>query len=316
MTPAVNSAAKSPFEAAMPPLLPTTELPGLKLLRRGKVRDVYEVDAARLLLVSSDRVSAFDFVLDPAIPYKGAVLNSISAWWFARLAGRVPAHLLTARVDEMPEAVRRHAGVIAGRAALCRRARIIPYECVARGYLAGSAVKEYQRSGTVYGEAVGPGLQPGDRLPEPIFTPTTKAEAGHDEPVTMAEMARDIGADRAEELKAKTLELLAEASRIALERGLILVDTKLEWGLDDAGKLTLCDEVFTPDSSRFWPADEWKPGTQPEPLDKQVVRNYLLKESGWDPASGARPPPLPPHIVVETARRYLKLHKIITGGEL
>jgi phosphoribosylaminoimidazole-succinocarboxamide synthase len=313
----MNSASSISTKSVIPPLLPRTDLDGLTLLRRGKVRDVYEVDAERLLLVSSDRVSAFDFVLEPAIPYKGAVLNAISSWWFRTLGERrARSHFATDRVDEMPEAARRHAATIAGRAVLCRRAKIVPYECVARGYLTGSVVKEYAAAGTIYGEKVGAGLKPGDRLPEPLFTPTTKAESGHDEPVTLAAMEKDLGAARARELAAKTLELFAEASRIAAERGLLLVDTKLEWGLDASGALLLCDEVFTPDSSRYWLADEWKPGRPPESLDKQVVRNYLTHESGWDQKSGAAPPPLPPHIVVETSRRYLRLHKLITGAEL
>lgn len=300
----------------IPPYLPSTELPGLKLVRRGKVRDVYEADAGHLLLVSTDRVSAFDYVLEPAIPYKGAVLNGISAFWFEKVAGKTTAtHLVTADVDAMPEGVRRHAATISGRAALCRRARIIPYECIVRGYLAGSAVKEYERTGTVAGEKVPPGLKPGDRFEVPLFTPTTKAEAGHDEAVTLSEMEKAIGAGLTRELKAASIELYSEASRIARDRGLILVDTKLEWGLDPAGKLTLCDEIFTPDSSRYWLAEEWRPGAPalPEPLDKQVVRNWLL-QSSW--SREGQPPALPPDVVIETARRYLRLHTLLTGRAL
>jgi phosphoribosylaminoimidazole-succinocarboxamide synthase len=298
----------------IPPLLPSTDLEGLKLLRRGKVRDVYEVDPKHLLLVSSDRVSAFDFVLKPAIPYKGAVLNGISAWWFREIAATHPIHFVTDRVEEMPDAVRRHAATIAGRATLGRRAKIIPFECVVRGYLAGSAVKEYEKTGAVGFNRLDPGLKPGDRLPVPLFTPTTKAEHGHDEPVTLPEMEKAIGAARARELAQRSLALYKLGAERAQGRGLILVDTKFEWGTDDDGKLLLCDEVFTPDSSRYWPADEWQPGKPPEPLDKQVVRNYLLKESGWD--QQAEPPPLPPELVIETTRRYLRLHELLTGGRL
>jgi len=297
--------------------VPRTDLAGLTLLHRGKVRDVYAVDGERLLLVATDRVSAFDFVLDPAIPYKGAVLASISAWWFRALAGEAPTHFLTDDVDAMPEAVRAHAALIRGRATLCKRAAIVPFECVVRGYLAGSAVAEYARTGRVQGEEVGPGLTPGSALPEPIFTPTTKAAAGHDEPLTKAELDARIGREAAQELAARSKALFRRASEIARARGLILVDTKLEWGRDASGALLLCDEAFTPDSSRYWRADEWREGEKPpESLDKQVVRNWLLHESGWKPASGDAPPPLAPEVVIETARRYLRVHEMLVGKRL
>ena len=300
----------------MNPYLPKTDLEGLKLVRRGKVRDVYEVDADRLLLVSSDRVSAFDYVLDPGIPFKGAVLNRISAWWFGQVAARAKTHFLTADVSEMPESVKRHAAAIGGRAALCRKAKIVPFECVVRGYLAGSAVKEYKERSSVCGEPLPAGLKPGDQLPQPIFTPTTKAEAGHDEPVTLADMETALGRDIAHKLKSLTIQLFVFATNVAREHGLILVDTKLEWGLDEKGELILCDEIFTPDSSRYWLTEEWKPGTQPDPLDKQVVRNYLLASPWGKGAKDKTPPPLPPGIVVETSRRYLRLYEILTGGPL
>ncbi len=302
--------------SSVPPLLPATNLEGLKLVRRGKVRDVYEVDAAHLLLVSSDRVSAFDYVLDPAIPYKGAVLNGISAWWFEKVGGKAAAtHLVTVDIAGMPEAVKRHAATIAGRAALCRRAKIIPYECIVRGHLAGSAVKEYEKSGTVAGESAPAGLKPGDRFETPLFTPTTKAETGHDEPVTLGDMGSSIGAPLVNKLRDASIALFVEASRIARERGLILVDTKLEWGIDEAAELVLCDEIFTPDSSRYWLAEEWTPGAKslPEPLDKQVVRNWLL-QSSW--SREGQTPPLPPDVVIETARRYLRLYTLLTGKTL
>jgi phosphoribosylaminoimidazole-succinocarboxamide synthase len=304
---------------AIPPCVPRTDLEGLALIRRGKVRDVYALDERRLLLVASDRVSAFDWVLDPAIPYKGAVLTAISAWWFRALAAEAPAHFLTDDVDAMPEAARRHAALIRGRATLCRRARIVPFECVVRGRLAGSAVAEYERTGKVYGEEVGPGLAPGAAFAEPLFTPTTKALAGHDEPVPLARIEAEVGAERARELKERSVALFRAAAARALERGLVLVDTKLEWGIDEAGALLVCDEAFTPDSSRYWRAEEVAAAAGralPAPLDKQVVRDWLLRESGWDVRSAAAPPPLPPGTVIETARRYLALHEALTGRPL
>jgi phosphoribosylaminoimidazole-succinocarboxamide synthase len=298
----------------IPPLVTTTDLGGLRLARRGKVRDVYDL-GEHVLLVSTDRVSAFDVVLSPGIPYKGAVLNTLSAWWFEALreAG-VRSHFVTDRVRDMPPEVAGHGAVLAARATLGRRAKIVPIECVVRGYLAGSAAAEYKKSGTIQGEPAPKGLRGGDALPEPIFTPTTKAETGHDEPLTFAEVEAQVGRERAQELRSRTLEVYRFAAARARERGLILVDTKLEWGEAAGGELILCDEALTPDSSRYWLAAEWEPGKPPEPLDKQVVRNHLLGISSWNRQPPA--PPLPPEIVVETASRYLRLFKLLTGRAL
>ncbi len=298
----------------IPPLLPAADLPGLPLLRRGKVRDVYDL-GDRLLLVSTDRVSAFDIVLDPAIPYKGAVLNRLSAYWFRALAREgVPTHFVTDRASEMPPEVAAHAARIEGRATLGVRAQIVPIECVVRGYLAGSAVEEYRRSGTIGGERAPAGLRPGDELPEPLFTPTTKAETGHDEPLSFREVEERVGTARAAELRDRSIALYKLARARARERGLLLVDTKLEWGEGPGGALILCDEAFTPDGSRYWLAADWAPGRTPDPLDKQVVRIWLFSVPGWKKEPPA--PPLPPEIVIETASRYLRLYRMLTGEDL
>jgi phosphoribosylaminoimidazole-succinocarboxamide synthase len=298
----------------IPPLLPALDMSPLRLARRGKVRDVYEL-GEQLLLVSTDRVSAFDVVLAPAIPYKGAVLNTLSAWWFAELerAG-FATHFVSADPTTMPEVVARHAAALAGRATVGVRCSIVPFECVVRGFLTGSVVSEYKASGTIGGEKAPPGLKPGDALPEPFFTPTTKADAGHDEPVTFAELTDRVGRETAQLLREQTIAVFRHASGVAKERGLVLVDTKLEWGRDSRGALVLCDEALTPDSSRYWLASEWKPGTTPEPLDKQVVRNHLLAIKSWDRKPPA--PALPPEVVIETASRYLRLFRTLTGSAL
>jgi phosphoribosylaminoimidazole-succinocarboxamide synthase len=298
----------------IPPILASTDLAGLALARRGKVRDVYDL-GEHVLLVSTDRVSAFDIVLSPAIPYKGAVLNRLSAWWFRRLeAAGVRTHFVTDRSAEMPPAVAGHAALIEGRATLGRKAKIVPIECVVRGYLAGSAVADYERTGRIQGERVPSGLAPGDELPEPLFTPTTKAETGHDVPLTFAEVESLAGLELARALRERSLEVYRLARAQARERGLILVDTKLEWGEGPGGELILCDEALTPDSSRYWLASDWGKKKPPEPLDKQVIRNHLLSVPGWKKEPPA--PPLPPEIVIETASRYLRLYRMLTGEGL
>ncbi len=276
----------------------------LPLRHAGKVRELYDLEVdgrACLLMVATDNISAFDVVLPTLIPDKGAVLTQLSQWWFGQLD--VANHLVDAPV---PDAVR-------GRAVVVERLDMVPVECVARGYLTGSGWAEYQRSGTVCGIALPEGLRDGDRLPEPIFTPAIKAEVGeHDENVDLATIARLHGADLAERLRARTLELYTRASELAAERGIILADTKFEFGMRD-GELVLADEVLTPDSSRFWDAERWAPGESLPSFDKQFVRDWLAHESGWDRES--EPPALPDEVVDATRERYLEAYRRITGDE-
>ena len=277
----------------------------LQHLHSGKVRDLYAMPDGRLLMVASDRISAFDHILDTEIPDKGEILTRMSLWWFDRLADLVPHHVVS---TDVPEQYR-------GRAVVCERLSMYPVECVARGYLTGSGLLDYERTGEVCGIALPDGLTDGDRLPEPIFTPATKAELGeHDENVAYDAVVETVGADVAAELRRLTLEVYARAEGIARDRGIILADTKLELGHRDDGTLVLADEVLTPDSSRFWPAAEWQPGRAQPSYDKQIVRNWLLSpESGWDRGSGEPPPPLPPDVVDRTRRRYLEAFELLTG---
>ena len=300
-------------------------LPGWTHTYSGKVRDLYVPDttqeagadvAARhgdvVLVVASDRVSAYDHVLEPGIPGKGVVLTQLSLWWFEQLADLVPNHVVTAAAPDVPEPVR-------GRAMLCRRLDMVPVECVARGYLTGSGLAEYRVSGSVTGIALPPGLVDGSRLAEPVFTPATKAELGeHDENVTLDEVAATVGRELAERLRDLTLAVYARAEGIARERGVILADTKLEFGRDlVTGELTLGDEVLTPDSSRFWPADAWEPGRAQPSFDKQYVRDWLTSPaSGWDRASDTPPPSLPADVVERTRDRYLEAYERLTGRAL
>jgi phosphoribosylaminoimidazole-succinocarboxamide synthase len=276
----------------------------LKHLYSGKVRELFQADDGLLFLVATDRISAFDFVLDTPIPDKGKVLTKLSSWWFDRLADVVPNHLVDVPIP--PE--------FAGRAMAVRPLRMVAAECVARGYLAGSGLIEYRRDGRVCGIALPDGLEEGSRLPEPIFTPATKAPRGaHDENITFAELSRSVGAELAAELRRITIAVYARGARLAAERGIIVADTKIELGFDAAGTLTLGDEVLTPDSSRFWPADQWRPGRSQPSFDKQYVRDWLLSpESGWDPNSG-EPPPLPDRVIERTRERYIQAYERITG---
>jgi phosphoribosylaminoimidazole-succinocarboxamide synthase len=287
----------------------STELAGLPPPRRGKVRDVYDL-GNRLLIVATDRLSAYDHVLSPAIPGKGKVLNQLTDFWFGELAGLAPNHLLATDADDFPLELAPHADLLRGRAVLARKAEVIPFECVARGYLAGSAFREYRESGAVCGIALPPGLERAERLPEPIFTPATKAESGHDENVPFAAVAAAVGTDVAERLRALTLEIYAAAAAHAAARGLILADTKLEFGWI-AAELTWI-EALTPDSSRYWDAAAWRPGAEPASFDKQYVRNWL-DASGWDHESP--PPELPPEVVAGTLERYLEAFRRLTGRE-
>jgi phosphoribosylaminoimidazole-succinocarboxamide synthase len=286
---------------------------GLRHLGSGKVRDVYLLpDTEHLLLVASDRISAYDAVLPTPIPDKGRVLTAMSVWWFGvlaeRLGGSVPHHLVSADDSRIPPAWR-------GRAMLCRRLSMLPVECVARGYLAGSGLADYRRTGSVCGVRLPPGLVEGDSLPEPIFTPATKAAAGeHDENVSFQAIAAAVGLDTADRLRAATLAVYRLGAELATERGILLADTKLEFGVDAGGTLTLGDEVLTPDSSRFWPTDRWQPGRPPPSYDKQYVRDWLTSSAAaWDRASGAPPPPLPADVVRRTRERYVEAYQRLTG---
>jgi phosphoribosylaminoimidazole-succinocarboxamide synthase len=273
-------------------------------LAQGKVRDLYAGPDGLLLVVASDRISAYDHVLPTPIPDKGRVLTALSVWWFERLADLVPHHLVAADDPAIPARWR-------GRAMLVRRLEMLPVECVARGYLAGSGVLSYRDTGTVSGVDLPPGLADGSRLPAPIFTPTTKAPVGrHDEAMTYADVVATVGASRAAELRDLTLAVYGRAAGIAADRGILLADTKLEFGVDGAGVLTLGDEVLTPDSSRWWPADRWTPGRSQPSYDKQFVRDWL--SAHWDRRGD--PPPLPDDIVEQTRSRYVEAYERITGS--
>ncbi|WP_405088023.1 phosphoribosylaminoimidazolesuccinocarboxamide synthase [Microbispora sp. NBC_01389] len=277
----------------------------VKHLHSGKVRDLYETPEGLLLMVASDRISAFDHVLEPGIPDKGEILTRLSLWWFEQLKDVVPNHVVSADVP----------AEFAGRGVLCRKLRMVPVECVARGYLTGSGLTDYRREGVVSGVRLPDGLTDGSRLPEPIFTPSTKAPMGeHDEPMTFEQVVAEVGADVAGRLRDITLGVYRRGAEIALERGIILADTKIELGWDSDGALTLGDEVLTPDSSRFWPLDQWEPGRSQTSFDKQFVRDWLLSPaSGWDRASGEAPPPLPDEIVERTRGRYVEAYERLTG---
>lgn len=283
-------------------------------LYSGKVRDLYRVDPDTLLLVASDRVSAFDFVLPTLIPDKGRVLNQLSAFWFRKLGRVMPNHLISSNFDDFPPPLQPFRERFAGRSALVRRTDKIMIEAVVRGYLAGSAWGEYRQGGAVCGVPLPPGLRRADRLPEPIFTPATKAEAGaHDENISFERCAEIIGAETAALLREKSLELYQAASGYARERGIIIADTKFEFGFDSSGALILIDEIFTPDSSRFWEEAGYRPGEEQDSLDKQFVRNHLI-ETGWNRQPPA--PPLPAEVVSRTREKYLQVYRILTGREL
>lgn len=296
----------------------STHLP-LTLLRRGKVRDVYIVDADRLLLVTTDRISAFDVVMEQAIPYKGAVLTQMTAWWLSQLGDRIPHHLITADTDAILDAVPAlapHRAEIAGRSMLCVAAEVVPVECVIRGYITGSAWKEYQAHGTLAGEALREGFQESEAFDAPVFSPATKAETGHDENITIAQVVRELGAETAASLEAKALEIYEFGRAIAEPRGIILADTKFEFGWRD-GKLLLIDEVLTPDSSRFWSADQFEIGHGQPSFDKQPLRDWLDAERHGGRWNGDAPPPVLPRTVISaTSLRYRDAFHRITGAPL
>jgi phosphoribosylaminoimidazole-succinocarboxamide synthase len=288
------------------PSIPTAPvIDGARHLHSGKVRDLYELPGGELLMVASDRISIFDFVLDTTIPDKGEILTRMSLWWFEQLADLVPHHVIS---DDVPEQVR-------GRAVVCERLAMYPVECVARGYLTGSGLIDYRATGEVCGVALPAGLEDGSRLPAPIFTPATKAELGdHDENVSYDAVAVTVGAERAAELRDLTLAVYGRAEQVARERGIVLADTKLEFGARPDGTTVLADEVLTPDSSRFWPAAEWQPGRTQASYDKQIVRNWALSpDAGWDRSTGEPPPPLPPEVVERTRSRYVEAYELLTG---
>ncbi len=274
-----------------------TEVPGFPC-KRGKVRDVYDL-GDRVAVVATDRISAFDWVLPTPIPGKGEVLTKMTVFWLNWLGGA--HHLLSTDLADLPEPFRRQKGVFAGRTMVCRKAEVIPVECVARGYLAGSGWKEYRERRTVCGQPLPAGLVECDRLPEPLFTPATKAESGHDENIPFDRMSAVVGAEVAEDLRARTLDVYRRAAGHAESRGIVLADTKLEWGTLPGGEVILIDEVLTPDSSRFWPRDTYQPGGSPPSFDKQFVRDWL-ETTGWDKDSP--PPVLPDEVVARTAAKY------------
>ncbi len=285
------------------------ELDGAVHLHSGKVRDLYRLEsgehAGHLLMVASDRISAYDFVLDTTIPDKGEILTRMSLWWFGQLADLVPHHVVS---TDVPDAVR-------GRAVVCESLAMFPVECVARGYLTGSGLREYDATGQVCGLTLPAGLVDGSRLPEPVFTPATKAELGdHDENVSYDAVVARVGQETAAELRRLTLAVYGRAEGIARDRGIILADTKLELGARPDGTMVLADEVLTPDSSRFWSAGDWHPGRAQPSYDKDVVRNWLTSaESGWDRTSGEVPPPLPPEVVERTRAKYVEAYERLTG---
>jgi phosphoribosylaminoimidazole-succinocarboxamide synthase len=285
---------------------PAPELPGVTHVYSGKVRDLYEYPDGRMLFVASDRISAYDWVLPTTIPDKGRVLTALTVWWFEQLAEIVPNHLLSMDVP----------AVVAGRAMVTQRLDMFPVECVARGYLAGSGLSDYNATGSVCGNPLPSGLVDGSRLPAAIFTPATKAELGeHDENVDFETVVKTVGAEDAEVLRSLTLQVYARAEEIARARGIVVADTKFEFGRHPAsGQIVLADEVLTPDSSRFWPADQWEPGHPQQSFDKQYVRDWLTSPaSGWDRQSGEAPPPLPEDVVRQTRAKYVEAYERLTG---
>jgi phosphoribosylaminoimidazole-succinocarboxamide synthase len=289
-------------------------VPGVRHVGQGKVRELFEVDG-KLLLVASDRISAYDHVLVSPIPDKGKILTRLSLWWFERLADVVPNHLVSTDPAMFPVELRDHKDLLSGRSMLCERLTMLPIECVARGYLTGSGLAEYREHGTACGVPLPPGLVDGSALAEPIFTPAAKAAVGeHDENIDFAETERRVGAELAAEIRELTLRVYARAHEIARERGIILADTKFEFGQRADGAVVLADEVLTPDSSRFWPAELWEPGHAQTSYDKQYVRDWLTSaESGWDRHSGEAPPPLPDKVVERTRARYVEAYEKLTG---
>jgi len=294
------------------PVLLQTDFPELQLHASGKVRDVYLLDNDRLLFVATDRISAFDYVLATGIPHKGRVLTQISLFWFEFLKGVVANHVITADVEQYPESLQKHADELRGRSMLVVRADMVPVECVVRGYISGSAWKEYKATGQVCGIELPKGLRESDRLPQPIFTPATKAVTGHDENISFAEMTRIVGPELSSQLRDLSIAIYTKAADYALQKGIIIADTKFEFGHTAKG-ITLADEVLTPDSSRFWPADRYEPGRAQESFDKQYVRDYL-EEIRWNKQPPA--PALPAEVARRTSEKYVEAYRRLTGREL
>ncbi|PYV92082.1 MAG: phosphoribosylaminoimidazolesuccinocarboxamide synthase [Acidobacteria bacterium] len=294
------------------PVLLHTDFPELELHASGKVRDVYTVGADQLLFVATDRISAFDYVLATGIPHKGRVLTQISLFWFDYLRDLVPNHMITADIVRYPEPLQRYAEQLRGRSMLVMRAEMFPVECVVRGYISGSAWKEYKASGQVCGIRLPAGLKESDQLPEPVFTPATKATTGHDENISFEEMIKLVGSEVAQQLKEKSIAIYSKAAAYAREKGIIIADTKFEFGRTAQG-ITLADEVLTPDSSRFWPADKYTPGMAQESFDKLYVRDYL-EEIKWNKQPPA--PALPDEVARRTSEKYVEAYHQLTGREL
>jgi phosphoribosylaminoimidazole-succinocarboxamide synthase len=290
-----------------------TSFSHLQLMRRGKVRDVYEVDDEHLLIVATDRISAFDCILPTPIARKGEVLTALSRFWFEKLGHIVPNHLVTTEVTEMPEALKQYDESLRGRSMLAHRTNVFPIECVVRGYITGSGWKDYLRTGEICGHKLQAGLSESEKLPEPIFTPATKAEEGHDENISEARMSEILGEEDTNSLREISLRLYTEASEYARTRGIIIADTKFEFGRDKTGRIILIDEVLTPDSSRFWPADQYASGKSQPSFDKQFVRDYL-ETLDWNKQPPA--PPLPPEIAQATTERYLEAYRLLSGMSL
>jgi phosphoribosylaminoimidazole-succinocarboxamide synthase len=284
------------------------ELPGIPLFKKGKVRNVFEVED-KLLIVATDRISAFDWVLPSLIPFKGMVLTQLSKFWFDFVALACPSHVISTEAGEFPAVLRPFKALLEKRSMLVRRTRVVPVECVVRGYLSGSGWKEYKASGKISGIKIPKGLRESDRLEEPIFTPSTKAEKGHDENISFKEVQKLMGAGLAQKIRKVSLELYQKAALHAVSKGIIIADTKFEFGLDGK-ELLLVDEIFTPDSSRFWPVAAYEPGRSQPSLDKQFVRDYL-ETTGWD--KNSPPPILPPEIIDKTSKKYLEIYRLLTG---
>ncbi len=292
--------------------LSQSNIPKAKLIKRGKVRDIYEVDGY-LLILATDRISAFDVVLPNPIPYKGYVLNQISVFWFKFLKDIVENHFITDDVNLFPEVFKESYDQVVYRSMLVKKTKPLPVECIVRGYISGSAWKDYKRSGSVCGVKLPEGLRESDKLNEPIFTPSTKAETGHDENITFEKVVDLIGKELAEKVRDLSLEIYSKAERYARERGIIIADTKFEFGLDENDNLILIDEVLTPDSSRFWPLSEYEPGKSQPSFDKQYVRDYL-ESLNWDKQPPA--PELPEEVVKKTSEKYLEAYRLLTGEDL